>query len=92
MSPSAPELSVYRERKRGEGETRGDVTFWGITGKKWRWRSSGIIAGEVGRGAPGPTEVRESDRGEHLIFRYQEEIMRRTGYLSRSGRRSADNR
>jgi hypothetical protein len=28
MSPSAPELSVYRR-----GETRGDVTFWGITEK-----------------------------------------------------------
>ncbi len=33
MSPSGPELSVYRG-KRGGGETRGDVTFWEMTENK----------------------------------------------------------
>jgi hypothetical protein len=76
MSPSAPELSVYRERKRGGGETRGLVTFWGMAGKNGDG-DQGIIAGEV---------------GERLIFRDQGERLRRTGDLLRSGRKNPENR
>jgi hypothetical protein len=88
MSPSAPELSVYRGRK-GGGRDEGWRDLLGDHGKKWRWRSGGIVAGEVGRGAPGPFEagrkspedhvilqssvIKKKGRGEHVIFWDQKE-------------------
>ncbi len=107
MSPSAPELSVYREEEGGGGETRGDVTFWGIT-EKMAMEIRGDHCWGSGQRPQDPSRSWEKKSGDHVILwssvnkkkerekqvisRYQKERTRRTNDLPRLQRKKEEKR